>query len=99
MKKQDFSKLVESIKQAGLIKSGKMKPSRVFRHPSPDVKKIRSRLRVSQNEFALMIGVSPNTIQNWEQGLREPEGPAKALLKVAERNPKAIVKALYAKAA
>jgi putative transcriptional regulator len=99
MKKEDFSKLVASIKQAGLIKSGKMKPTRIFRYATPNVKKIRSHLHVSQNEFALMIGVSPNTIQNWEQGRREPEGPAKALLRIAEKNPRAIIDALYAKAA
>jgi putative transcriptional regulator len=41
-----------------------------------------------------MIGVSRATLQNWEQGRREPEGPAKALLKVVEKNPKAVLEAL-----
>jgi putative transcriptional regulator len=43
-----------------------------------------------------MIGVSTSTLQNWEQGRREPDGPAKALLKVASQNPEAVMKALHA---
>jgi putative transcriptional regulator len=53
------------------------------------------KLNVSQNEFALMIGVSVRTLQNWEQGRRKPEGPAKALLKVASKNPSAVLDAIH----
>jgi putative transcriptional regulator len=42
-----------------------------------------------------MIGVSARTLQNWEQGRRRPEGPANALLRVAVRNPKAVLAALH----
>lgn len=59
-----------------------------------DVKEIRHRLNKSQSEFALMIGVSVATLQNWEQGRRQPEGPARALLKVAAENPAAVAAAL-----
>lgn len=52
-------------------------------------------MNVSQNEFALMLGVSPRTLQNWEQGRREPEGSARALLIVAQKNPKAVLEALH----
>jgi putative transcriptional regulator len=52
-------------------------------------------MNVSQSEFAMMIGVSVRTLQNWEQGRRKPEGPAKALLHVASKNPKAVIEALY----
>ncbi|HQI01628.1 MAG TPA: NadS family protein [Deltaproteobacteria bacterium] len=95
MKKDAFSRLVESIRQAGEIKKGTRKPNRVIEHKTPDIKNIRKKLRVSQAEFALMIGVSTSTLQNWEQGRREPEGPAKALLKVAEKDPEAVFKALH----
>jgi transcriptional regulator with XRE-family HTH domain len=44
-----------------------------------------------------MIGVSVRTLQNWEQGRREPEGPAKALLRIALRNPSAVLDALHTK--
>jgi len=95
MNEKDFERLCESIKQAGEIRRGTRKPSRVFRHEAPDVKLIRERLGLSQSRFAAMIGVSARTLQNWEQGRREPEGPAKALLRVVERQPRAVLNALH----
>ena len=97
MKNEDFSKLVSSIQEAGEIKTGRRKPSRMYEIKPLDIKLIREKLGVSQSEFAMIIGVSPRTLQNWEQGRREPEGPAKALLTVASRNPKAVIDALYQK--
>ena len=94
MKKDDFAKLTASIKQAGKIRRGEAKPSRVTEIAPVDVKAIRQRLGKSQSEFALMIGVSVATLQNWEQGRRRPEGPARALLKVAAHNPDAVSAAL-----
>jgi putative transcriptional regulator len=96
MKAKDFDKLVKSVKQAGRIKRGKMKASRTAKFRAADVKAIREGLGKSQSEFALMIGVSISTLQNWEQGRRQPEGPAQALLRVAAENPKAVAKALSA---
>jgi putative transcriptional regulator len=95
VRKNDFSQLIESIKEAGEIKSGKIEPSRKFIYEKPNIKAIRKRLHVTQNEFALMIGVSKGTLQNWEQGRRKPEGPARALLHVANKNPKAVFEALH----
>lgn len=95
MKNEDFEMLVLSIKEAGEIKNGKKEPSRVFEIDAPEIKMVRDSLHVSQSEFALMIGVSVRTLQNWEQGRRKPEGPAKALLRVASRNPKAVLDALH----
>lgn len=89
-----FNELVESIKQAGAIMRGEMAPSRVFEYTPLDIKAIRAKLNKSQREFAMMIGVSTSTLQNWEQGRRTPRGPARALLKVAEKNPQAVVEAL-----
>jgi len=97
MKAEHFEKLVSSLRQAGEIKANRMKPSRVFEIELPQIKTIREQLRVSQNDFAMMIGVSVRTLQNWEQGRRTPEGPAKALLRVASRNPQAVLDALHAK--
>lgn len=95
MKNEDFNKLLESVKQMGQIKQGQIKPSRVFRYAVPNIQAIRTKLNVSQNEFALMLGVSARTLQNWEQGRREPEGSARALLIIAEKNPKAVLEALH----
>lgn len=94
MKKPAFDDLVSSIRQTGAIRRGKLRPGRVTEFAPVDVKAIRSRLGKSQSEFALMIGVSVATLQNWEQGRRRPEGPAQALLKVAAKNPKAVSEAL-----
>ncbi len=96
MKRHDFEKLVASIKQAGRIRRGEMRAGRVTEVRPADIKAIRARLQKSQSEFALMIGVSVATLQNWEQGRRSPEGPARALLKVAAENPKAVAQALGA---
>jgi hypothetical protein len=54
VKKKDFDKLVASIKQAGKIKHGKLKPARVFHFKPADIKAVREKLNVSQSEFALM---------------------------------------------
>ena len=93
MKQNDFDRLVASVKQAGAIRRGQLKPGRVTELQAEDVRAIRSKLAKSQEEFALMIGVSVATLQNWEQGRRRPEGPARALLRVAAKNPQAIVEA------
>lgn len=94
MNKKDFNNLVESIKEAGRIKRGELAPGRRFEFSPLDIKTIREKLHKSQSEFALMIGVSVSTLQNWEQGRRKPKGPAKALLKVASKNPRAVMDAL-----
>jgi putative transcriptional regulator len=94
MKKQDFEKLVESVRQAGRIRRGEATPSRVVEFAPVDVKAVRRRLGISQSQFAQMIGVSVSTLQNWEQGRRRPEGPARALLRVAAVNPEAVAAAL-----
>ena len=94
MKQKDFDRLVTSIKQAGAIRRGRLKASRVTEFRPDDVRAIRTKLDKSQTEFALMIGVSVATLQSWEQGRRHPEGPARTLLRVAARSPKAVVEAL-----
>ena len=94
MKKRDFDRLVASVKEAGAIRRGEFKPSRVTDFDPEDVRAIRAELKKSQHEFALMIGVSVATLQNWEQGRRRPDGPARALLRVAAKNPRAVARAL-----
>lgn len=94
MNEKDFAALVESIKEAGEIKRGVRQPDRVFEHSPMDIKAIREKLDKSQREFALMIGVSIGTLQNWEQGRRKPVGPARALLRVAANRPDAFREAL-----
>jgi putative transcriptional regulator len=59
-----------------------------------DVGALRRRLGMSQAGFAARFGFSIKNIQNWEQGLRQPEGPARAYLLVIDRNPQAVQDAL-----
>ena len=94
MKKNDFDELISSVREAGEIRRGQRKPSRVFAFQPADVRRVRQKLGKSQTDFAMMIGVSVSTLRNWEQGRRVPEGPAQALLKVAAKNPKAVAEAL-----
>ena len=95
MKDAAFSELVSSVRQAGRIRRGTLKPARVTTFKPADVKAVRAKLKASQAEFALLIGVSVATLRNWEQGRRSPDGPALALLRVAARNPRAVVAALH----
>lgn len=56
----------------------------------------RQRLDITREEFADRLGFSINTLRHWEQGSRQPEGPARADLLVIDRAPKAVQKALQA---
>jgi putative transcriptional regulator len=102
VKAEAFSELLKSVREAGSIRRGELKPSRVTKFkPSrvtkfkpSDVKAVRARLGQSQVEFAVMIGVSVATLRNWEQGRRRPEGPALALLRVTAVNPRLVARAL-----
>ena len=96
MKEADFEELVTSVREAGKVRRGEMAPSRRFHFKPAGVRKIRTDLGLSQSEFALLIGVSVATLQHWEQGRRQPEGPARALLKVAATHPDAVKDALSA---
>jgi len=96
MKKKDFEELLTGIDQARKIHRGKALAGRIFNFDPLVVKNIRKKLNVSQSRFAYMIGVSVDTLQNWEQGRRKPEGPALALLKVAAASPKTVFEALHA---
>ena len=61
---------------------------------SIDVQAVRRKLRLSQREFALRFGFSLATVRNWEQGHRAPDGSARALLTIIDKEPDAVVRAL-----
>jgi putative transcriptional regulator len=97
-----MSKIADSIrrglKEAVAYAEGKA-DERAYRIHVPqkiDVKAIRKRLDMTQEEFAGRFGFSVNTLRHWEQGSRRPEGPTRAYLLVIERAPKAVQKALQA---
>ncbi len=55
-----------------------------------DAAMIRHRLGLTQEAFAGLLGVSVQTLRNWEQGSRKPRGPALALLRIVEKNPEVL---------
>lgn len=57
----------------------------------PTVGSIREKTGLSQARFAELLGVSLRTLQDWEQGRRAPSGAARTLLRIAARNPQALV--------
>ena len=94
MSKKFFEKLLLSVEQAGEIVRGERPPSRVFHVDSAQVREIRAMTQLSQPKFAKLLQVDVGTLRNWEQGRREPTGPAKALLRAIKNNPQAVLKAL-----
>jgi len=85
-----FAELVESVREGGAILREEKEPSRVFIVDGPDVKSIREQYQLSQSQFASLLGISIKTLQNWEQGRRMPQGPARVLLQVAAKHPDAV---------
>jgi putative transcriptional regulator len=95
MKKHLFNELLQSVNEAAAIERGGLKPSRTFEvRTANDVVRVRDKLGLSQTKFAALLGISEDTLQNWEQGRRQPTGPAKVLLKVAARHPEIILEAV-----
>jgi len=86
------------LKEAVSYARGEAKESdyRVTIPATVDVRAIRSRLGMTQEEFALRFGFSVNTLRHWEHGKRRPEGPTRAYLIVIDRAPRAVQKALKA---
>jgi len=95
MDKTLFEPLRQSLKEATAIRSGKLAPGRVIESSSPDVKSVRVRVGLSQNEFAQLIGVKVATLRNWEQHRRQPTGAAAALLMIVDKEPEAALRALH----
>ena len=96
MNDQLFQQLVSSIQEGGAILKGKAAPTRQRTHQWPEAQAVREKLQLTQSQFAALIGISIRTLQNWEQGHRKPEGTARALLRIAERHPQAVLEALHA---
>lgn len=89
-----FEQLIESVSQADAIIRRNTKPARVTEFAEPQVKAIRAKTGLTQTRFADVLGVSKRTLENWEQGRRHPTGPARALLKIFDADPKHALQAL-----
>lgn len=97
MDKQHFDQLVKGVREMKRHLAGKpVRGSRSTQLNEPDVRAIRESAKISQSQFAELIGVSVRTLQNWEQQRTKPTGPARALLKIVASNPKSAIEALHA---
>ncbi|MDQ2070156.1 NadS family protein [Natronospira bacteriovora] len=91
-----FAELTESIRQAGEIRRRKGAVAREHRFDPVDVAAVRRQLKLTQDEFAALIGVPVGTLRNWEQNRRQPRGPALALLHAVRNDPEHVFRALSA---
>ena len=89
-----FDELMESVGEMNEILRGERQPSREFTVDALHVKEIRKATGLTQAKFAALIDVQLGTLRNWEQGRREPTGPAKALLKAIHNDPVHVLNAL-----
>jgi len=69
---------------------------RVLKPQVPDVQAIRRKIGLSQSEFAARFGFSVRTVQEWEQGRAVPDRPARILLRVIDKSPKTVERAVAA---
>jgi putative transcriptional regulator len=90
MDKELFEDLVGSIKDAGAYLRGE-KEAKVHFIDEPNPKEVRERLGLTQEAFARLLCISAKTLQNWEQGRREPTGAAMRLLQVADKHPEVLL--------
>ena len=87
--------MIASAKQALAFARGEPDHGCTVHIPAEiDVKTIREKVDMSQEQFARQFGFSKRTLQHWEQGLRVPTGPARAFLTVIAREPAAVRRAL-----
>ena len=79
------------------LKEFRDRPASLVRHQlaPANVKSIRERFGMTQKQFADFLVISVRTLQKWEQGKRNPDGAAHTLLRVMEREPDAVLRALH----
>jgi len=95
MDDKSFEKLLESIRWMKAHQAGrKVRGGRQTAVPDLNVKEIRAATQLSQATFAQLLSIEIGTLRNWEQGRREPTGPAKALLRAIRKDPVSVLKAL-----
>ncbi len=89
-----FESMQQGLREA--VDFAKRKPVKAVVHEvtPPDVKAVREHVGMTQEEFASAFGISLGTLRHWERGDRTPRGPARVLLNVVAREPKAVLRAL-----
>ena len=92
MKDSDFKNLLQGVRELSDARQGRLPKGTRTDHLAPhDVAVVRTRLGFSQAQFAQVVGISINTLQNWEQNRRKPTGPARVLLLMASKHPEMLL--------
>jgi putative transcriptional regulator len=96
MSKRAFDKIMQGVGEARayLEGTGDKRRYRVHVPEKVNVKRIRQRLGLSQQAFAQTYGFAISAVRDWEQGRRQPERSARILLKIVEKEPEAVTRAL-----
>jgi putative transcriptional regulator len=96
MSKRAFDKIRAGLDDAKAFLDGTADDKRYRVHvpATVDVRKIRKRLGLSQERFAAAYGFAVSAVRDWEQGRRQPERSARILLKIVEKEPEAVTRAL-----
>ncbi len=89
-----FDSIKQGLEEAIDFSKGSLRKAVVHEFTPIDVKNIRTKIGMTQNEFASAFGISVSTLRHWERGDRTPQGPALVLLNVVAKEPKAVLKAL-----
>lgn len=91
-----FSSIKQGIEEALEFSKGNVGKAVIHEFTAVDVKDLRAKVGMSQNEFASAFGISVATLRHWERGDRTPQGPALVLLNVVAKEPQAVLRALRA---
>ena len=94
MSKKAFDKIAAGLTEALAIARGEKKPAKLHIPPAIDVRAIRARTGLSQDDFATAFGFTINQIREWEQGRARPLGGVRAYLVIIEREPKRVLELL-----
>jgi putative transcriptional regulator len=95
MSDETFAELMQSVKEGAKILRGELPPASEFVHTRTDVKAIREKVGLSQQEFANLLCISKRTLEGWEQGQRKLTGPVRALLTIFQNAPEYAMNALH----
>jgi putative transcriptional regulator len=94
MSKKAFDKIATGLNEALEVARGNAKPSKLYVPAEINVREIRKKLKLSQDDFAAEFGFTINQIRDWEQERTRPLGALRAYLMLIKNNPKAILKLL-----
>lgn len=89
-----FDSIKAGLEQAKTHAEGNNSQVLIHKIEPVDVKAIRERTNMTQREFAASFGISLGTLRHWEQGKRQPRGPARVLLRVLAKEPAAVINAI-----